>query len=260
MKIRIFVILLPFLLLSCSQGKQHEQMDTSASTTTSSGAKVLTVEPSATRSKTSEIKKDDSIQAEALSEKHKDQITAKDSLPSIVKAKIIPAKSNGKDILRMDIIADDKDDDPVSFKYRWAKNGVPSGNDEFIKGPFKRGDKISVKITPYDGKKYGQPVIVRTTLENTPPKILLNGKESFDGISYTYQIKALDADGDTLAFKLTKAPKGMKIDEKSGLIRWKVPPGTSGSIPVEVKVSDGHGGGSIYSFEVVISREGVSGK
>ena len=230
MKIRIFAILLLLILLSCSQGKQHEQVDTSADTTTSSGVKALTVEPSATRSKTSEIKKDDSIQADALSENHKDQVTAKNSLPTIVKAKIIPAKSNGKDILRIDIIADDKDDDPVSFKYGWAKNGVSSGNDEFLEGPVKRGDKISVKITTYDGKRYGQSVIVRTTLENTPPQILLNGKESFDENLYTYQIKALDADGDTITFKLTKAPKGMKIDEKSGLIRWEVPSGTSGSI------------------------------
>ena len=144
MKIRIFAILLLLMLLSCSQGKQHEQVDTSASKTASSGVKALTVQPSATSSKTSEIKKDDS----ALSENHKDRITAKDSLPTIVKAKILPAKSNGKDILRIDIIAADKDDDPVSFKYRWARNGAPSGNDEFIKGPFKRGDKISVKITP----------------------------------------------------------------------------------------------------------------
>ncbi len=56
---------------------------------------------------------------------------------------------------------------------------------------------------------------------------------------YAYQAVAVDADGDTLAYRLLYAPVGMAVDAATGQITWQ--PGLAGDYRVNLQVSDGKG-------------------
>jgi hypothetical protein len=119
------------------------------------------------------------------------------SPPSLTNAYFRMETRDDKDILTVVAEATDKDGDEVAFTYEWTKNGESAGSGDFITG-FKRGDKISVKITPFDGKEYGHSRILNTEINNTPPKITAHKDYKFDGVTYSYQVRAYDPDGDAL--------------------------------------------------------------
>ncbi|MFC3217345.1 putative Ig domain-containing protein [Comamonas sp. JC664] len=68
------------------------------------------------------------------------------------------------------------------------------------------------------------------------------GTSAVSGASYTYALKAVDADGDTLVYALTEFPQGMLIDSSTGANQWSVPANVAGLAPVMVEVTDGKGG------------------
>jgi hypothetical protein len=176
---------------------------------------------------------------------------SKNNPPTVEKAKLQLETRNNIDIIKVVVEGKDKDGDPVTFKYEWTKNGEPAGGGDALSG-FKRGDTIAVKITPFDGKEYGHPKVLTTVIQNTTPKIIEHREITFDGKTYTYQVKAVDPDGDALRYKLKQSPQGMTIDESTGLITWKVRGNETGKNPVTVLVSDGNGGEAVYDFEVTI--------
>ncbi|MGQ9570337.1 MAG: Ig domain-containing protein [Thermodesulfovibrionales bacterium] len=137
------------------------------------------------------------------------------------------------------------------MNYEWYKNVEPSGTGESFEGQFKRSDKISVRIIPFDREDYGRPITISTEIFNSPPRILMDGIEKFQNNIYTYQIKASDPDGDKLTYSLMQAPENMTIDE-TGLVIWKVDDKNTGRYPITVQITDGHGGKIQYSFDVVI--------
>jgi hypothetical protein len=215
----------------------------------------VTVEDaSSSQFRSSEIRKGDTVQAKVTignREIVSNQITIKNIPPAIEKAKILPAVSKVIDTLMIDVTGNDRDGDEVSLSLEWSKNGEPAGSGQSLEGPFKRGDKISVKITPFDGQEYGQPITLTTEIYNSPPRSLKDGTEKFENNIYSYQIKATDPDGDALTYNLKQAPQGMVID-KTGLITWKVGEKDAGRHPVTVQITDGHGGEALYNFDVTI--------
>jgi hypothetical protein len=168
---------------------------------------------------------------------------SQNTLPSLTKAYFKFESENGVDVLKIFAEGTDKDDDEVTFTYEWKKNSEPAGGEDSISG-FKRGDKISVKITPYDGKGYGRSKTLNTEIQNTSPHIIAHNEYRFDGTTYSYQVKASDPDGDSLTYDLKSGPPGMSIS-MTGLITWIVPSRFSGKVPVSISVSDGKGGGFI---------------
>jgi hypothetical protein len=209
---------------------------------------------SSSQFRSSEIRKGDTVQAKVTignSETVSNQITIKNIPPAIEKAKILPAVSKVNDTLRIDVKGNDRDGDEVTLSFEWSKNGEHAGSGEFLEGPFKRGDKISVKITPFDGQDYGHPITLTTEIYNSPPRVSKDGAEKFENNIYSYQIKATDPDGDALTYNLKQAPQGMVID-KAGLITWKVGEKDAGRHPVTVQITDGRGGEALYNFYVTI--------
>lgn len=72
------------------------------------------------------------------------------------------------------------------------------------------------------------------------------------GVAYSYDVDATDANGDTLTYSLVApAPFGMSIDPVSGLIAW-TPAAQVGDNPVTVQVSDGSLAAS-QSFTVIVA-------
>ena len=153
----------------------------------------------------------------------------------------------------------DADGDMVQFEIAWQKNGPPAGTGNRLAAPVKRGDKVTVTVTPFDGKVRGKSATLFREILNTPPAI--EGQEEFhvSDAAVTFHVRASDADGDPLAYSLKDAPVGMSIDRKTGWVRWVTSPGTTGKVPFTVIVSDGSGGESTARFSVTIAQEPAPG-
>ncbi|MCR4309401.1 MAG: cadherin repeat domain-containing protein [Deltaproteobacteria bacterium] len=153
----------------------------------------------------------------------------------------------------------DADGDAVQFEIAWQKNGQPAGTGNRLTAPVKRGDKVTVTVTPFDGKERGKSATLFREILNTPP--VIEGQEQFQVTenAVTFHVRASDADGDPLTFSLKDAPAGMSIDRKTGWVRWVTSPGTTGKVPFTVIVSDGAGGESTARFSVTIAQEPAPG-
>ncbi len=174
-------------------------------------------------------------------------------LSPATKARLILESRSDADMVKVVVDGPEK----AAYNFEWTKNGVPAGTGDSISG-FKRGDKLSVKITPYNGSEYGQPRILTTEIKNSVPKVIENKEIKFDGKLLTYQVKAYDPDQDVLSYSLVEAPENMSIDKSSGTIKWEIKQEDKGKRSVKVKISDGNGGEVIYALDIDIDllREG----
>lgn len=180
------------------------------------------------------------------------ELRIKNTPPILKRVKLMPEVFMPEDRFYIDAEATDPDEDPVTILYEWTINDEPAGKEKTIQGVVRRGDRISVKITPFDGEDYGAPVILRREIANIPPMIVDCKDRYFDGKLFTCQILASDLDGDPLTYSLKTAPTDMIIDPERGLIKWNVPNDFKGKVPVTIVVSDGHGGEVVQNFELKI--------
>ena len=175
--------------------------------------------------------------------------------PQIRSVRFVPGTSRPGDTLRVEVTGSDPDGDEVTFEFAWEKNGVPAGIGSRIEGALKRGDKIAVAITPFDGKIQGESLTLQREVRNVPPLIHGVGNPLLAGDRYTCRILAEDPDGDPLTYALKDAPPGMSIEAATGAIRWEIPPEIRGRVPAAVAVSDGNGGEATYYMVVTIQEE-----
>jgi hypothetical protein len=73
---------------------------------------------------------------------------------------------------------------------------------------------------------------------NDPP-IIVSGPPppGYTGEQYAFQVIAVDGDGDSISYILTKGPPGMTMNSTTGLINWISP--VKGAFEMAVRVSDG---------------------
>ena len=178
------------------------------------------------------------------------------SPPVLQEVWIEPKVAFASDPLKALCNSDDKDGDFVYFTYQWEKNGVLLSDEKasvLEPGRFKRGDSITVTVTPDDRdvlatpKKSG-PVVI----SNSPPVISSSPPSHFAGNSYLYQVKVDDPDNDAVTFALKSGPKGMKIDSHSGLIQWEIRKEDKGVFPVEIEASDSEGAKSLQRYSMTV--------
>ncbi len=192
-----------------------------------------------------EVKKGDMLRARAVFEGNEivsDSISIRNSIPGIISVKFLPEVFKPGDLLYVEAEAEDADGDEVSISYEWTRNDEPAGTGKKIEGALKRGDRVSLKITPFDGEAYGSAAVLKREIMNMPPVISEHRDYGFDGRLFTYQARAADPDGDTLMYALKAAPQGMTIGQETGLIRWNAPADLSGKTSFTLSVTDGHGG------------------
>ncbi|MGH7273273.1 MAG: Ig domain-containing protein [Nitrospiria bacterium] len=182
----------------------------------------------------------------------------KNSPPSVLSVALNPPDRIYR---RVDITAIpngvDPDGDQVSFQYQWVINGEasPTENSAVLRGDlYKRGDKVSVKVTPFDGEGPGEiykplPIII----PNAPPRFTSSPPMEFKSFTYTYQAAAEDVDGDTITFSLASAPAGMTIEPETGRIDWKISRGDTGDHTIEVVAEDGFGGKVFQKYTLSIA-------
>ena len=149
----------------------------------------------------------------------------------------------------------DLDNDAVTYTYQWLVNG------ETVVGPegpslanryFRRGDKVQVAATAFDGTDWGHPnTSIPVIIQNSPPMIVSKLPAQLEGgATYRYETKAEDVDGDTLSYSLQgKPPEGMVIDSKTGVVEWQVViPAKPVTYEYEVVVVDPEGGKSVQKI------------
>jgi len=202
-----------------------------------------------------EARKGDTLQARAIvggKDLRSNTVAVVNALPEITAVKLLPEVLKPGDILRAEASASDADGDNISFLYEWTINDQPAGSKDRLETPLKRGDRISLRVTPYDSEGNGRSQLLNREIPNQPPVIQPHKEFAFDGTTYTYQVKASDADGDALAYTLEGAAEGMTIDSATGLLTWRVPAEFKGAKTVTAVVTDGNGGTASYVLTLTI--------
>jgi hypothetical protein len=175
--------------------------------------------------------------------------------PAVTWVAIGPAPPTSTAELKAVASGKDLDNDPMTYTYEWIVNG------ETVVGPegpslanryFRRGDKVQVAATAFDGTDWGQPnTSIPVIIQNSPPLIVSKPPAQLEeGAIYRYEIKAEDMDGDTLSYSLQgKPPEGMVIDSKTGVVEWQVViPAEPVTYEYAVVVVDPEGGKSVQKI------------
>lgn len=172
----------------------------------------------------------------------------------IRKAKLQLESVDNVDRIRVVVTEDRGHKHSTTYKYEWFKNSNRYGaNEDSITG-FRKGDKIDVKITPCDGEKNGQSVLLTMTIERVSPQIVENKTLDFDGKTLSYQVKAIDPDGGSLTYSLASAPQDMTIDSATGRINWPVKTREYGKQSIHVMIKSSSGAEVIYPFTIDMAK------
>ena len=169
-----------------------------------------------------------------------------------IEPKLAYANSELKAIVK----GSDPDGDFIYYTYQWEKNGIILNEErkEFLeRGQFKKGDAITVLVTPNDGEASGKPKKSEAILiANSPPIIVSSPPTNLKGNTYTYQGKAEDPDSDPIIFTLKTGPKGMVINKETGLMKWEVSKGDRGDHLIEIEATDPEGAKSFQRYTLTI--------
>jgi hypothetical protein len=152
-----------------------------------------------------------------------------------------PAKPRTGTDVKLNFKAVDPDGDRTKITIEWFVNDakVSGANKRILNNEyFEKGDEVHAVVEVDDRKlqttKETDPVVI----VNTPPEIVMpRGKPAgIDGM----KIKATDADGDSLRFRVEEAPPGLTIDAK-GVVHYKGDMETTegGVYPTRIIVEDG---------------------
>lgn len=171
-------------------------------------------------------------------------------------------------VYRYDVNSIDPDDDVVAYQLLQAPVGMTidpvSGLIRWTPTVEQIGDhKVAIEVSDGRGGTARQDYIVcvHADPENHPPVIVSQPVTSLRlapppaTTLYEYQVAALDADSDTLAFSLVDAPANMSIGTASGLINWTPNIGDTAT-SVTVRVQDGRGGADQQSYTISVAAPG----
>lgn len=177
--------------------------------------------------------------------------------PQVLAVRIWPFPPTRNDDLLAHVTAVDPDEDPVKLAYQWEVNETPLPGvmgERLPKEHFRKGDIVTVVVVPYDGEGQGSRMRSQSaSVRNASPMITSTAPGSQEvTTTYTYQVTAMDGDGDPLTFSLTSAPAGMTIDSEKGLVTWTLPENASGQHRVSVAVTDAEGSQALQEYILTI--------
>jgi hypothetical protein len=150
----------------------------------------------------------------------------------------------------------DADGDNVRFSYKWRINGndVPEDRPMLNGNQFKRGDRISLTVTPYDSSGPGEVFNSKEIIiPNAAPSFVTTPPKDFSGDTYFYQAMAEDPDGDPITYSLVSPPAGMTIDSNTGMIQWKIGGDQAGNHTIEIVAQDPEGARISQKYTLAIT-------
>lgn len=179
------------------------------------------------------------------------------SLPEVKSVPFSPQRGHRGIDISVAPVGFDADGDAVAYHYQWVINEEEPvrENRQVLKGDsFKKGDAVSVKVTPFDEEGEGEVYKTRAIIiPDAPPKFTSAPPQGFKGNIYTYQVIAEDPDGDAITYSLASAPKGMAIDSNTGIINWQITPENAGSHKIEVAAQDAEGLKAFQRYTLTIT-------
>jgi YD repeat-containing protein len=129
-------------------------------------------------------------------------------------------------------------------------NNPVAGSYEVIVGAVDAGGLGAAQRFTLTARSNNAPVINSTAVTNET-----------SGTAYSYDVKAVDADGDRITYSLDTASlsKGMTLDNL-GRLRWNPAISNVGSHNVVVSVADGNGGSTSQSYSLVVAGDAQAPK
>ena len=123
--------------------------------------------------------------------------------PAISSARIFPVDVSLDTELRLNVQGEDLDGDRITYRYQWLVNGKPvpgATEPQFRTEELKKGDRITARVTPSDGKADGAVYTTDpVTAGNTAPDIAeihLAPVPIHRGEPLKVRVVAADPDGD----------------------------------------------------------------
>lgn len=169
------------------------------------------------------------------------------SLENLREIRIVTVSDDPRDGFRAEIIYSDPEESRgQNYLYDWRLNGNDIagevGEELEWRDGFKKGDTITVSVTPYNDLGEGtRSASGGFRIPNSPPRILSAPDPRFEQGKFSYTVRAEDPDGDPLDFTLRNAPPGMIIEPATGLIVWEFDEQDAGTYTVTIVVSDSEG-------------------
>lgn len=168
------------------------------------------------------------------------------------------------DHLRLDVKVSDPDpDDFLTTRYQWFRNGekvFQLVRDNVPAAELKKGDVLEVEVTVQD--RDGASSTLRSpeiTVGNAVPVFNMDPRavRKIDGL----RVVAEDPDEEPLTFSLQGAPAGMRIDPRTGVLRYEGSKSEKGGhYTIEVRASDPDKSFASWRFEIDVSPGSGSAK
>ena len=179
--------------------------------------------------------------------------------PKIKQITVETVSNNFKDGFRALVASEDPEGDAVEYIYQWKHNDsdIVGATEETLSwsDEFKKGDKISIEVVPYDDFAQG---VWRSegsfNIPNSPPKITSQPSGAVSNGTFTYSVEASDPDEDNLTYSLKDAPEGMKISD-NGEITWQYTGDDAGDYNIVIVVNDGDGGETYQELSIKIEAQ-----
>ncbi len=176
--------------------------------------------------------------------------------PRIVSAPVVTGTAEQPYVY--DLRAEDPEYDPLVWSLIAAPRGMSIhprlGTLRWIPAADQAGPAdVVVLLTDGQGGRATQSFTIIVRGGNLPPTISsAPPTQGRVGQVYNYAVRAADADGDPLRYRLTTSPAGMTINAATGLIQWMPAVAQTGSHDVAVLVEDGRGGNVAQTFTLVV--------
>ncbi len=152
----------------------------------------------------------------------------------------------------------DADGDVLGYRLVTAPIGMTmnaaSGAIQWSPNPQQLGAQpVVIEVSDSRGGSAEQSfsLLVLSPADNAAPVIVSSPPTAIKLSGLTYQVIALDADNETLTYRLTDAPSGMTISP-TGLINWTPTSGQFGPHQVAIEVLDTRGGRDSQSFTLAV--------
>jgi hypothetical protein len=145
------------------------------------------------------------------------------SPPVITSVIILPEKPTKESELNLSIQSKDPDGDPITYQYQWLRNDeeiIGEKQNTLKKVNFKKGDLIQVRVTPFDGKVNGTPLLSPPVrILNSPPivqEIWIEPKVAYVTDRLKAYVKSSDSDGDFIYLTYQWEKNGVVLNEERG--------------------------------------------
>ncbi len=143
--------------------------------------------------------------------------------PTQPKIRLLPDAPRVTDVLRVRIVeaARDVDGDALSYLYRWEVDGAPAplahSVSEAPAGTFRKGQRVTVTVSAWDGENEGEASSASRTVSNSPPEglgvaIAPEAPRTGEPLQAVLDPPADDADGDRVTYRWTWTVDGVSAD------------------------------------------------